>query len=90
MRRRTGTSYVTIAEELGIEYSHLYRILHLQRSSPAVLLTIERKWPFLIERQDYGIARSLKKSCDFHRKAYRWSAKDDRYVPVKKYAKFNR
>ena len=39
MRKRTPTSYVTVAEKLGVEYSHLYRVLHLQRQSPALLLT---------------------------------------------------
>lgn len=88
MQRRTRTSYVTVAENLGIEYSHLYRVLHLQRQSPALLLTIERLYPSLIEKQDASIKQSLKKSCDFHRKAYKWDAKKGRYVIKKKYAKF--
>ena len=89
MQRRTQSSYVVVAEKLGVEYSHLYRVLHMRRSSPALRLTIERLYPFLIDRQDAGIARSLRKSCEFHRKAYRWSVTENRYVPVKKYAKFN-
>lgn len=88
MQRRTQSSYVVVADKLGVEYSHLYRVLHMRRSSPALLLTIERLYPFLIDRQDAGIARSLHKSCDFHRKAYRWSEKYMKYVPIKKYAKY--
>lgn len=90
MRNRTPTSYVTVAEKLGVEYSHLYRVLHLQRQSPALLLTIERLYPFLIERQDWSIRCSLQGSCNFHRNAYRWNDALKRYVPKKKYAKFAR
>lgn len=88
MQVRRDTSYVTIAERLGVEYSHLYRVLHLRRSSPALLLTIERLYPFLIDRQDAGIRNSLRKSCDFHRTAFRWDAKQNRYVMKTKYAKY--
>ena len=90
MRKRTPTSYVTVAEKLGVEYSHLYRVLHLQRQSPALLLTIERFYPFLIERQDWSVRRSLLSSCNFHREAYRWDGRANRYVLKNKYAKYER
>lgn len=80
MNRRHESSYVTVAEELGIGYNHLYRVLHLLRSSPALLLTIERLHIELIERQDASVRQSLLSSCDFYRKAYRWDSKLNRYV----------
>lgn len=80
MNRRNDTSYVTIAEKLGIGYNHLYRVLHLLRSSPALLLTIERRYPMLISRQDSSVRQSLLASCDFHRHAYRWDSKLQRYI----------
>lgn len=88
MQVRRDTSYVTIAEKLGVEYSHLYRVLHLRRSSPALLLTIERLYPFLIDKQDASIRDSLRRSCDFHRKAFKWDGKANRYVMKTKYAKY--
>lgn len=89
MQVRRDTSYVTIAEKLGVEYSHLYRVLHLRRSSPALLLTIERLYPFLIDRQDVSVRNSLRRSCDFHRTAFKWDAKSNKYVMKTKYAKYN-
>jgi hypothetical protein len=88
MQVRRDTSYVTISEKLGVEYSHLYRVLHLRRSSPALLLTIERLYPFLIDKQDASIRDSLRHSCDFHRKAFKWDGKMNRYVMKTKYAKY--
>ena len=80
MNRRTANSYVTIAAALGVGYAHLYRVLHLERSSPALLLTVERLYPQAIERQDASVRQSLLSSCDFHRKAYKWDGKANRYV----------
>lgn len=80
MNKRTDTSYITAAEELGVGYSHLYRVLHLERSSPALLLTIERMYPHLIQRQDASVRQSLLASCDFHRTAHKWDSKLKRYV----------
>ena len=88
MNRRTAASYVTAAERLGVSYGHLYHVLHLLRSSPSLLLTVERLYPELIERQDGSIRRSLKESCDFHREAYRWDSHANRYVLKNKYAKY--
>ncbi len=88
MNRRTATSYVTVAERLGVSYGHLYHVLHLLRSSPALLLTIERLYPELIEKQDGSVKYSLHKSCDFHREAYRWDSRANRYVLKDKYAKY--
>jgi hypothetical protein len=88
MQVRRDTSYITIAEKLGVEYSHLYRVLHLRRSSPALLLTIERLYPFLIDKQDASIRNALHRSCNFHREAFRWDGKANRYVIKTKYAKY--
>lgn len=88
MNRRTPDSYITIAGQLGVSYGHLYHVLHLRRSSPALLLTIERLYPSLIDRQDGSIRYSLHKACDFHREAYRWDGRANRYVLKEKYAKY--
>ena len=85
MNRRHDTSYVTVAEKLGVGYNHLYRVLHCQRPSPAVILTIERLYPELIQRQNSSIRQSLLSQCDFHRIAYKWDSKLNRYVSKKKY-----
>lgn len=87
MNRRRSTSYITIAEKLGVGYNHLYRVLHLDRSSPSLLLTIERLYPSLIQRQDASVRQSLLASCDFHRTAYKWDSKLNRYVIKKMYDK---
>lgn len=87
MNRRNADSYVTIADALGVGYAHLYRVLHLERSSPALLLTVERLYPVAIARQDASVRQSLLSSCDFHRKAYRWDGKRNRYVPRRRAAK---
>lgn len=86
MNRRREDSYVTIADALGVGYAHLYRVLHLERSSPALLLTVERRYPTAIARQDASVRQSLLASCDFHRKAYRWDGKANRFVPKKRRA----
>lgn len=87
MNKRRDDSYVTIAERLGVGYNHLYRVLHLDRSSPALLLTIERLYPMAIQRQDASVRQSLLSSCDFHRTAYKWDSKSNRYVLKRRYAK---
>ena len=85
MNRRTDKSFVTYAEKLGVSYNHLYRVLTGQRSSAALILTVEQLYPELLGRKMFR--SQLVADCEYYRPMYRWDAKLNRYVPKKETSK---
>ena len=87
MNKRTDESLITVAEQLGITYVHLYLVLHRKRVSQGLLFTVMRRYPFVLDKLDANTRWINKADWKMNGHKFIWDNVNHKYILKPSYRK---